>query len=1178
MDERGGPTTHAGIRYQNGVAALYLGELVDWETADPRTRVVEVRVEAPADVDDLVVRFADGHRDWAQVKLSLASSGGAWDRLWRDFDAQLRDPAFGPNDRLLLILGSSEAIATDLAAMAMRAKHGDEQEWRERRLTKRQSKLAFLIDAQTDGRTHPLFRALTVEIIDDDRLERDFAPHRLPTSHVGPQRLLAYLRDLAGGDARVRAFFTASQLRQRLLDLHGLVLEPPARWGLPAYLDSVRALARIAVPGTNEGGDCDDLFLWPTAQASDSARSHIEDEFGWRRRPTPDETLDFRLFPTPDQKPLIVHAGPGFGKSTLLAAIARRLSSSSSVPAVVPLAALAPAKVDVLSFLTDELNRDFRVQVDWPVLCDEGTAVVLFDGLDEAAPGERAAIVKKLELFTARFPKVAWLMTVRDPAVIPAGLDAAKYELMPLSDEELKWFVTAWRPRWSEAKVERFFDRIKAHPDINTMVRVPLFLSLLITVWDDESAPPSGRSDLLEAYLKTLFRPEEHKKTERGADPERLRSAAEKLAFDLLRQGEIGARERQVRALMGELASPRVSADQLYDDAIRCGLLRKQSATRLIFPFPIVQEYLAACWVLENHHDQVGAMAKRAIERPWAQVIQFALENLEDATPVALQLLDEPDDAFAHTARLLGRCILNGMHCEDAVVAEVGRRLTAAWPRVSYWTSQRIGQMLKDGWTAPLLPELRIAVHGRYLLHDGAGDILVTLANPELTLSVLRSRLAEKDILPNLGPMQPAIDAIAQQAFDEYVQAAERFRDKVPELWSIASLIEKLDTSTLEPTSVQDIVNDPKRPTILRLACLRLMEQVPPDDLWGIVFKLLKSTDYHERWIGRDALFCWPDSDQRLIGILMDEGVPLKMRERLVDDLRSTIPEADRRIDFIRTNKDDARLPKSIREKLCIWGATMGLADLFNELVAMIPRMSAEHVSFVVDLLSEYRSRENGRRLVEALRARTFTPKGRARVAHALSISVRYKSERYSLGSAALHPVPPHPAYDLVLSLIEDWWAMDDCDQLRRLEITSIAAEMGIEGAVPALHKLALQIIGEGQVGNHGSPLNMPIRQAVTVLQERGSPLPFEALKRLAETSQSNARMGALYAMGSLATREALDYLLDDYHNNPEDRSVKLHAIEEAASRLDLRIDRRSGGLSIRGQSPSFEHGHACLC
>lgn len=62
-------------------AAPCLGYLLRWDVLNPAERVVETRLEAPADVDDIVVRHADGHRDWIQVKLDLEPRSNAREEL-----------------------------------------------------------------------------------------------------------------------------------------------------------------------------------------------------------------------------------------------------------------------------------------------------------------------------------------------------------------------------------------------------------------------------------------------------------------------------------------------------------------------------------------------------------------------------------------------------------------------------------------------------------------------------------------------------------------------------------------------------------------------------------------------------------------------------------------------------------------------------------------------------------------------------------------------------------------------------------------------------------------------------------------------------------------------------------------------------------------------------------------
>ena len=84
MAETGGATTQSGIHYQNSIATLYLGRLLDSRQRIASERVVEVRVEAPDHVDDIVARHADGGRSFIQAKEALSTTSDAWGKLWSE--------------------------------------------------------------------------------------------------------------------------------------------------------------------------------------------------------------------------------------------------------------------------------------------------------------------------------------------------------------------------------------------------------------------------------------------------------------------------------------------------------------------------------------------------------------------------------------------------------------------------------------------------------------------------------------------------------------------------------------------------------------------------------------------------------------------------------------------------------------------------------------------------------------------------------------------------------------------------------------------------------------------------------------------------------------------------------------------------------------------------------------
>ena len=162
-----------------------------------------------------------------------------------------------------------------------------------------------------------------------------------------------------------------------------------------------------------------ELFVWPRARDYDRGRSadFEEDELKWEGT-IEQPTVDLQGFPSEALDRCIIVAGPGYGKSALLGAIAARLVRTPYVPILVPLASFATSDVGVLKFLTNDVNRELEIRVEWSRLAEQGLVVLLFDGLDEIPAARRQAVLGRIETFSARHPGVPWLLTVRDPAVL----------------------------------------------------------------------------------------------------------------------------------------------------------------------------------------------------------------------------------------------------------------------------------------------------------------------------------------------------------------------------------------------------------------------------------------------------------------------------------------------------------------------------------------------------------------------------------------------------------------------------------------------------------------------------------------------------------------------------------------------------------------------------------------
>jgi hypothetical protein len=667
VPEHGGATTQDGIYYQNTVAARYLADLLDLTQMPPRERVVEVRVEAPSDVDDIVVRFADDHREWIQAKSRVRPSGNNWNNLWSDLAAQSASPEFRAEDRLVIALGELDHTARTLRDLCERSVFAsDEVEWHNS-LGIHHRKLLLAIERALGSSANPLelLRRTTVDIAPLQEMERSFERRRLGLAFALPARFLSVLRDIAGGGARRRALFLAAPLRRRLSIRFGIEIAEPAEWGLRAYRSTIERLARIEIPGTGISGPSHELFVWPRARDYERANPIALDgeETDWGAA-VEASTVDLQGFPSEILDRCIIIAGAGYGKSALLGAVAARLARTPYVPVLIPLASFAASGLRVIEFLTTEVNRELDFRADWLRLAEQGLLVLLLDGLDEIPTAQRQRVIGRIGTFSARHPSVPWLLTVRDPAVLSGPADARMVELLPLDQSDIARFTKAMKSRVPGLDSPKFARRLNAYPELVQLARIPLFLVMMMALAGGTAVLPSSRTDLIEAYLKTLFGPHEHKPLpDAEIEASRLRRVAEALAFERLERQEIGATEREVQDIAFRVGADAGSPEALLTSLLTNGILRRQSAIRLQFPYPIVQEYLAACFLVRERSETLIQRIGDAIKRPWAQVLQFALELHPSPTPIIASMLEREDDAFATGLRLIARCVANGNQC-----------------------------------------------------------------------------------------------------------------------------------------------------------------------------------------------------------------------------------------------------------------------------------------------------------------------------------------------------------------------------------------------------------------------------------------------------------------------------------------------------------------------------------
>lgn len=487
MPEAGGPATQSGILYQNSVAAVFLGQLCDRTNRPARDRIVRVRLEAPTEVDDVLVTFGDGRRAYVQVKEDVRAGDAAWKRMWQQFGKQLLSPGFRTGvDRVVLHVGEHREEHRLLRELCDRARGSiSADEWR-KGLSSRQlelvGRISLLLDPEllVEGGLHHVASHAEVVIWPPAEIERFVVPGAMPASDRPAVELFRLLRDYAGEKARFRGTCTAEDVLA-FLDHGGSgvrLIEPP---DLEAVRDSVRSCGAL-------------LRQHPHTFASTRVhipRAVVGEIAAWLESPPGQDTVGL----------LLDHAGGG--KTVVMRDVLDALETQG-IPTLAIKADLQLSGVEDAEQLQARLRLPESVERVMARLATTGPAVVLIDQLDalslSLARDQRALtvvldLVARLRLLSG----VRLLLSCRtfdrnsDPRLRRIEV-AQEFPLQQLTEDEVRATLVA--AHVSEESLT---------PATRQLLQVPLHLHLfLLAGGRDQEVPrrstPVGIGSLQELY------------------------------------------------------------------------------------------------------------------------------------------------------------------------------------------------------------------------------------------------------------------------------------------------------------------------------------------------------------------------------------------------------------------------------------------------------------------------------------------------------------------------------------------------------------------------------------------------------------------------------------------------------------------------------------------------------
>ncbi|MBN1261414.1 MAG: SUMF1/EgtB/PvdO family nonheme iron enzyme, partial [Anaerolineae bacterium] len=480
---------------------------------------------------------------------------------------------------------------------------------------------------------------------------------------------------------------------------------------------------------------------------------------------------------------LLVLGDPGSGKSTFVNYLSFVLAQAGLAddpgPWLSRLApwrrgVLLPVRVELREFAAwlrgqraapDLLLRYLRHSLEnsvlenfWPcfksvLLDDDGALLVLLDGLDEVPTGERAALLRAVQIFADRYRRHRYVVTCRPYAYVgqPWRLQGFKeVTLAPFAEAQVDSFVGAWyrelarRGRLSAGEADDQARRLQAavrRRDLWGMAQRPLLLTVMTLLHTFRGQLPEDRTELYADAVDLLLRRwEQRVGGEAGllaqlAIPELKISDLEAGLYDVAFRAHSGSAGDQTTADIDEgdlrkWLAPYLGGDwNKAGDFItyireRAGLLVRHKTEAYTFPHRTFQEFMAACHLVSlGDYPREAARRARSATNRWREVFILAgghagrthrlgqaIAAVNDLCPASLADVETPQAEAYHQAQLAGETLL------EIGLVGVGREPAgqAVLQRVRRWLA---AALRADGVLSPRE-------------RAGAGDVLARLGDP----------------------------------------------------------------------------------------------------------------------------------------------------------------------------------------------------------------------------------------------------------------------------------------------------------------------------------------------------------------------------------------------------------------------------------------------------------------
>ncbi len=358
-------------------------------------------------------------------------------------------------------------------------------------------------------------------------------------------------------------------------------------------------------------------------------------------------------------------------------------------------------------------------------MLEHGKAIVLIDGLDEAAEEQRKEVRDWLKALITQYPESRYIVTTRPFAVDEGWLDDDGFvdaTLQDMTPRDVTRFVEHWHRAVASGLdkeedkaalpklASSLTDQLKRNSDLANLATSPLLCAMICALHRDRNQVlPKNRIGLYRACIDMFFRRDNERNVRMDdyveiADDDKL-LLLRSLAWWLIRNGKSSATvdetHQRLEHALSELnpPPPDVNGEMVTRLFIhRVAMLQQFATGKINFPHRTFQEFLAAQEALAEGDQQL--LIDNAEKEQWREVAIVAaglIENKEAAEKFVHGLLVRGDNEKEHQQPLYligaaARQNVSRLTEESKLETEARRRLGKILPPKSMKSAQALAK------------------------------------------------------------------------------------------------------------------------------------------------------------------------------------------------------------------------------------------------------------------------------------------------------------------------------------------------------------------------------------------------------------------------------------------------------------------------------------------------------